>query len=74
MRLPQFGVRYSVTTTMIFASFIIMGIVSLPRLGLDLMPEIEIPVISVSTAYEGAGPEEVESKISKVIETSISCK
>jgi len=68
MRLPQFGVRYPVTTTMIFVAMIILGIVSLPRLGLDLMPEIEIPVIAVSTVYEGAGPEEVESKISKVLE------
>ncbi|MBU3959144.1 MAG: efflux RND transporter permease subunit, partial [Candidatus Omnitrophica bacterium] len=68
MMLPQFGVRYPVTTTMIFVAMIILGIFSLSRLGLDLMPEIEIPVISVSTVYEGAGPEEVESKISKVLE------
>ena len=71
MRLPHFGVKYPVTTTMIFVSFIIMGLVSVSRLGLDLMPEIEIPVISVSTSYEGAGPEEVESKISKVLEDTL---
>lgn len=71
MRLSEFGVRYPVTATMIFAAMIILGLISLFRLGLDLMPEIEIPVISVLTAYEGAGPEEVESKITKVLEDGL---
>ncbi|MBN1870994.1 MAG: efflux RND transporter permease subunit [Candidatus Omnitrophica bacterium] len=68
MRLPEFGVKYPVTTTMIFVAMIILGFVSLSRLGLDLMPEIEIPTIAVVTSYEAAGPEEVESKITKVLE------
>lgn len=68
MRLPQFGVRHPVTTTMIFVAIVILGLVSLSRLGLDLMPDIEIPVISVLTSYRGAGPEEVESIITKPLE------
>lgn len=68
MKLPEFGVRYPVTTTMIFVAMIILGIVALSQLGLDLMPDIEIPSIAVLTTYEGAGPEEVESKITKVLE------
>ena len=55
MRLPQFGVKYPVTTTMIFLAMIILGLVSLSMLGLDMMPDIEIPAISVITTYEGAG-------------------
>ena len=68
MNLPQFGVKYPVTTTMIFVAMVILGIVSLSRLGLDLMPDIEIPSIAVLTAYQGAGPQEVESKITKTLE------
>ncbi len=68
MRLPQFGVRYPVTTTMVFVAVVILGIVSLTRLGLDLMPDIEIPSIAVLTTYQGAGPQEVESKITKALE------
>ena len=71
MRLPGFGVKYPITTTMIFVAMIILGIVSLFRLGLDLMPEIEIPTIAVLTTYEGAGPEEVESKITKILEDKL---
>ncbi len=68
MRLPQFGVRYPVTTTMIFVAIIVLGFVALSQLGLDLMPDIEIPAISVMTSYEGAGPQEVEFKITKILE------
>ena len=68
MNLPQFGGKYPVTTTMIFISMVLLGLVSLTQLGLDLMPDIEIPTIAVLTTYQGAGPEEVESKITKVLE------
>ena len=72
MKLPEFGVKKPVTVLMIFTAMIVLGIISLPLLGLDLMPEIEIPVISVITAYQGAGPEEIENKISEPLEDSLS--
>jgi CzcA family heavy metal efflux pump len=67
----QFGVNRVVTTVMIFLAMIILGLVSLAGLGIDLMPEIEIPTIGVITKYEGAGPQEVESRITKVLETQL---
>ena len=72
MKLPEFGVKKPVTVLMIFTAMIVLGIISLPLLGLDLMPEIEIPAISVITAYQGAGPEEIENKISEPLEDSLS--
>lgn len=71
MNLPEFGVNRVVTTAMIFLAMIILGLVSLAGLGIDLMPEIEIPTIGVVTKYEGAGPQEVESRITKVLETQL---
>jgi len=71
MNLPEFGVNRVVTTVMIFLAMIILGLVSLAGLGIDLMPEIEIPTIGVVTKYEGAGPQEVESRITKVLETQL---
>lgn len=68
MRLPEIGLKYPITTAMIFVAVILLGLVSLSRIGLDLMPDIEIPVISVMTTYQGAGPEEIESKITEVLE------
>lgn len=68
MHLPEFGVKRPVTVSMIFIGVIILGIVSLSRLGLDLMPELELPAIGVFANYSGAGPEEVEKRITEKLE------
>ena len=72
MNLPQLAVERPVTTVMIFIAMIVLGLVSLSMLGLDLMPEMEIPAVSVITAYEGAGPEEVETQITEPMEDILS--
>lgn len=68
MNLAHFGVNRPVTVTMIFIGIIILGAVSLSRLGLDMMPELEMPAIGVFTSYSGAGPEEVEKRITEKLE------
>ncbi len=71
MKLPEFGVRFPVTNIMIFLCILVLGLVSLSKLPVDLMPEIEPPVISVITVYEGASAEDVESKVTEVIENNL---
>src|SRR3989339_92855 len=71
MRLPEFGVKFPVTNIMIFFAVLVIGLVSLGKLSIDLMPEIEPPVISVLTVYEGASAEDVEAKITEVIENNL---
>jgi HAE1 family hydrophobic/amphiphilic exporter-1 len=72
MKLAQFSVNRPVTTVMIFVATIVLGLMSLSLLGIDLMPEIEIPAVSVMTAYQGAGPEEIETLITEPLEDSLS--
>ncbi len=72
MKLAQFSVNRPVTTLMIFIAMVVLGLVSLSLLGLDLMPDIEIPAISVVTVYEGAGSEEIETLITEPIEDVLS--
>jgi HAE1 family hydrophobic/amphiphilic exporter-1 len=72
MRLAQISVNRPVTTLMIFIAMVVLGLVSMSMLGLDLMPDLEIPAVSVMTAYEGAGPEEVETLITEPIEDVLS--
>ena len=72
MNLPEFGVKRPVTTAMIFIAAVLLGIFALVRLNLDLMPDIEIPTIGVLTTYEGAGPQEVETRITKIMEEQLS--
>lgn len=72
MNLARTSVNKPVTTAMIYIAMIVLGLASLMKLGLDLMPEMEIPAVSVLTVYEGAGPEEVETLITEPMEDSLS--
>jgi len=72
MKLAQLSVNRPVTTAMIFIIMVVLGLVSLSMLGLDLMPEMEIPAVSVMTSYQGAGPEEVETLITEPMEDTLS--
>lgn len=71
MNLPEFGVKRPVTNIMIFSAIIILALYSLTRLGIDMMPEIEPPAISVISIYEGASPEDVEIKVSEPLENQL---
>lgn len=71
MKLSELGVKRPVTTLMVFMCVLILGLVSYSYLAVDMMPEIESPTISVFTMWEGASTEDVESKITRVIEASL---
>ncbi|MBU4488713.1 MAG: efflux RND transporter permease subunit [Candidatus Omnitrophica bacterium] len=71
MNLPEFGVKRPVTNLMIFFSIIIIAGYSLTRLGVDMMPEIEPPVISVISTYPGASSEDVEIKVTEPLENQL---
>ncbi|MDD2688618.1 MAG: efflux RND transporter permease subunit [Candidatus Omnitrophica bacterium] len=71
MNLPEFGVKRPVTNIMIFSAIIILALYSLTRLGIDSMPEIEPPAISVISTYAGASPEDVEIKVSEPLENQL---
>lgn len=72
MKLSQFGVRWPVTTSMIFIAIVVLGTFAYTRVGIDLLPDMDIPVISVITSYSGAGPEEIETSITEFIEEIVS--
>lgn len=72
MKLSEFGVKWPVTTSMIFIAIVILGAFAYPRVGIDLMPDMDIPVVSVITIYSGAGPREVETRITELIEERVS--
>jgi len=71
MNLPEFGVKRPVTNLMIFLGILVLAFYSLSRLGIDQMPEIEPPMISVVSSYPGANPEDVEVKVTEVLENQL---
>lgn len=68
MNLPRFSVRRPIFTTMITLMVILIGLVSLSRLRIDLLPAIEVPTLSVSTEYPNASPEVVERLVTQIVE------
>jgi len=72
MKLPEFGVKRPVMTTMIFLALLLLGAISLGRLPIDIMPKISLPTMGVITFYPGASTEDVEAKVTKVIEGEVS--
>ena len=72
MFLSNFSVKKPVTIIMVILIIVILGTVSLTRIPTDLFPSINIPIAAVSTTYIGASPEEIESIVTKTLESSIS--
>ncbi len=68
MNLPGFSVRRPIFTAMITLMVVIIGMVSLSRLRIDMLPNIELPTLSISTQYEGASPEVMEQLVTQIIE------
>ncbi len=71
MNLPEFGIKKPVTNIMIFLIIIILALYCSTRIGINLLPEIEPPVISVVSSYYGASPEDVETKITEPLENQL---
>jgi HAE1 family hydrophobic/amphiphilic exporter-1 len=71
MRLSESGVKKPVTTLMVFLAVLVLGYVSYTFLPVDMMPEIENPAISVFTLWDGANTEDVETKVTRVIESAL---
>ncbi|HLF11332.1 MAG TPA: efflux RND transporter permease subunit [Gammaproteobacteria bacterium] len=71
MRIAELSVRRPVFAAVISLLLVIFGLVSLQRLSVREYPDIDRPVISITTNYRGASAPVIETKITQVIEDSI---
>jgi HAE1 family hydrophobic/amphiphilic exporter-1 len=71
MILSDLCIRRPVFASMLVATLLVLGWFCYQRLGVDLFPRVEIPTVTVSTTLVGAGPEEIETRITKPIEEAI---
>src|SRR5215203_366549 len=71
MWISDTSIKRPVFATMVIVSFMVLGIVSMSRLGIDLFPDVNFPFVNVSVVYPGAGPEEVETLVTKPIEDAV---
>lgn len=68
MSLTRLAVNRPVTALMACLILVLLGWMSLRRLAVDLMPDVTYPTISITTIYEGAGPDEIETLITRPME------
>ncbi len=68
MNLPRSSVERPVFTTMVTLMVVVLGAVSLDRLRIDLLPNVELPTVTVRTQYEGASPEVMERLVTQILE------
>lgn len=71
MNLPALSVNRKIAVSMVICIMVLFGAISFFQLGLDLLPELEYPFISVITTYEGVGTSEIELHITKPIEEAV---
>ncbi len=71
MSLPELSIKRHVLAYMLSAVLVLFGIVAYDRLGVDRFPDIEFPIISITTVMPGANPEIVDASITNVIETVV---
>lgn len=72
MDLAKLSITRPTFITCIILLMLAVGLISMNRLGVDLFPDVTFPVVSVSTTYPGAGPEEIETLVSKPVEDEVS--
>ena len=71
MRLADVSIRRPVFAVMLIAAMVVFGGLAYPRIGVDLFPNVEFPVVTITVVYPGADPETMESKVSDPIEEKI---
>jgi HAE1 family hydrophobic/amphiphilic exporter-1 len=72
MSIPRTAIHRPVTMFMLSGVIILLGVMSLMRLPVDLMPDVTFPSITVRTSYPGVGPLEIEELITRPIEQAVS--
>ncbi|MCK5738305.1 efflux RND transporter permease subunit, partial [bacterium] len=71
MKLPELGVKRPITTIMIFMAILLAGVVFYTQLQQDVLPDIEMPSLTVITVYPGASAEDVEQQVTKILEENL---
>ncbi|MCC0635396.1 MULTISPECIES: efflux RND transporter permease subunit [unclassified Clostridioides] len=72
MNLTHTSVKRPLTIIMVFLVLIVFGGIGYKKMSINLMPDIEIPVVMVMTTWTGAGPQDVDEQVSQKVDESLS--
>ena len=71
MTLSELSIRRHVFAFMLSALLVLFGAIAYLRMGVDKLPYIEFPIISITTVYKGANPDIIDAAVTNLIETSV---
>ena len=71
MFLSDLSIKQPVFATMMMAALAVLGIASYQQLRVDQFPDVEFPIVTVTTVYPGASPETVEREVTQKVEETI---
>ena len=72
MQMSELSIRRPVLATVMSRTLLLVGIVAYQRLSVREYPKIDEPVVTVTTKYQGASAEIVESQVTQPLEESLS--
>jgi hydrophobe/amphiphile efflux-1 (HAE1) family protein len=68
MWMTRVSIKHPVFATMVMVGLMVLGLFSYRSLGVENMPNVEIPAVFIETQYPGASPEQVENDVTRPIE------
>lgn len=71
MTLPELSIKRHVLAWMVSAMLVLFGMIAYQRMGIDRMPNVELPIVSVTTTLRGANPEIMDTSVTTVIESAV---
>ncbi|MBI5025785.1 MAG: efflux RND transporter permease subunit [Nitrospirae bacterium] len=71
MWLADTSIKRPVFATMVILGLVVLGVVSYPRLGVDLFPKVDFPMVNITTALQGASPEIMDIDVTDKIEEAV---
>ncbi len=71
MKITEISINRPTMVVVVFAILGILGFISYRSLNYELLPKFSSAVVTITTAYPGAGPDEVQSTVTKKIEDAV---
>lgn len=71
MTLPELSIKRHVLAFMLNAVLVLFGWIAYDRIGMDRLPYVELPVVSVVTSFPGANPAVIDAAVTNVIESVV---
>src|SRR6266700_7930096 len=71
LAITRFSAAKPLAVVAVFIAVAVAGLLAYASLPINLLPNANIPVVTIITTYPGAGPAEVERHVTQVLEDSV---